>query len=77
MKKKKNMKTIDKIYLVVLLVTGILLVTSLASCKSTKSGCDAYGSLNERKNYTIKVEHCHIEEENYCYYTLDTIFKNN
>ena len=22
----------------------------------------------------VKVDHCHIEEENYCYYSVDTIF---
>ena len=47
------------------LIIGLVI---LVSCKSTKhTDCDAYGYN------TIKVEHCHIEEESYCYYTVDTI----
>lgn len=54
----------------------IFIVFMAQSCKTTKSGCDAYGSNNEIKNDTtiVKVEHCHIEEESYCYYSVDTIF---
>lgn len=69
------MKVIDKIYLVLLIITAILMFFSISSCKSTKSGCDAYGNTNEIKSYTIKIEHCHIEKEKYCYYTLDTIIE--
>ena len=46
------------------LIIGLIL---LSSCKTPKTNCDAYSS------YEIKVEHCHIDEENYCYYTVDTI----
>ena len=46
------------------LIIGLVL---LSSCKTSKTNCDAYSS------YEIKVEHCHIEEESYCYYTVDTI----
>jgi hypothetical protein len=53
------------------LIVGLLL---LISCKSSKSGCDAYGSnIMKSDSIKIKVEHCHIEEENYCYYSIDTI----
>jgi hypothetical protein len=53
------------------LIVGLLLLTS---CKSSKSGCDAYGSNTMKSDsIKIKVEHCHIEEENYCYYSIDTI----
>ncbi len=45
------------------LILGLILLTG---CKSSKQSCDAY-------SYEIKVEHCHIDEENYCYYTVDTI----
>ena len=45
------------------LILGLILLTG---CKSSKQSCDAY-------SYEIKVEHCHIEEESYCYYTVDTI----
>ena len=43
-----------------------LLMTMLSGCKTSKTSCDAY-------SYEIKVEHCHIDEENYCYYSVDTI----
>jgi hypothetical protein len=46
-----------------ILIVGIILLTS---CKTSKTSCDAY-------SYEIKVEHCHIEEESYCYYSVDTI----
>jgi hypothetical protein len=45
------------------LIIGVIL---LASCKTSKSNCDAY-------SYEIKVEHCHIDEELYCFYSVDTI----
>jgi hypothetical protein len=45
------------------LIIGLIVLTG---CKTSKIDCDAY-------SYEIKVEHCHIEEENYCYYTIDTI----
>jgi hypothetical protein len=45
------------------LILGLILLTG---CKSSKQSCDAY-------SYEIKVEHCHIDEESYCYYTVDTI----
>ena len=46
----------------------------LVSCKSSKSGCDAYGNNTMKgDSIKIKIEHCHIEEENYCYYSIDTI----
>ena len=45
------------------LIIGLILLTG---CKSSKQSCDAY-------SYEIKVEHCHIDEESYCYYTVDTI----
>ena len=50
----------------------MLIYFLLTSCKSTKSGCDAYGYNTTKKN-SIKIEHCHIEEEKYCYYSIDTI----
>ena len=45
------------------LILGLILLTG---CKSSKQSCDAY-------SYEIKVEHCHIDEESYCYYAVDTI----
>jgi len=45
------------------LIVGLIL---LAGCKTSKTNCDAY-------SYEIKVEHCHIDEESYCYYSIDTI----
>ena len=49
---------------------------SLSSCKSTKSSCDAYGSNyeNRKDSVIVKVDHCHIDSENYCYYSVDTFF---
>ena len=44
----------------------LLLPFFLLSCKTSKTNCDAY-------SYEIKVEHCHIDEESYCYYSVDTI----
>jgi hypothetical protein len=46
------------------LIVGLILLTG---CKTSKTSCDAY-------SYEIKVEHCHIDEESYCYYSVDTIF---
>jgi hypothetical protein len=46
-----------------ILIVGIIILTS---CKTSKVDCDAY-------SYEIKVEHCHIDEESYCYYNIDTI----
>jgi hypothetical protein len=46
-----------------IIILGLVL---LSSCKTSKTSCDAY-------SYEIKVEHCHIEEESYCYYSVDTI----
>jgi hypothetical protein len=45
------------------LIVGFILLTG---CKTSKTNCDAY-------SYEIKVDHCHIEEESYCYYSVDTI----
>lgn len=46
------------------LILGLFLFTS---CKTSKhADCDAY-------SYEIKVEHCHIDEEQYCYYSIDTV----
>ena len=54
------------------LIYLVISVTTLIGCKSTKNtDCDAYGS------YRIKVEHCHIDEEQYCYYSVDTIRLTN
>ena len=44
----------------------ILLLIVTSSCKTSKPSCDAY-------SYEIKIEHCHIDEEQYCYYSVDTI----
>ena len=48
----------------------------LTSCKSTKTGCDAYGSNYniQKDSLVLKVNHCHIDSENYCYYSVDTFF---
>lgn len=46
-----------------ILIVGLTLLTG---CKTSKTNCDAY-------SYKIKVEHCHIDEESYCYYSIDTI----
>ena len=46
------------------LIVGLIL---LAGCKTSKTNCDAY-------SYENKVEHCHIDEESYCFYSVDTIF---
>jgi hypothetical protein len=64
----------NKIYLMVLLTT--IITATLSSCKSSKSGCDAYGNSRVINNDSmiVKVEHCHIEKENYCFYSVDTIF---
>jgi hypothetical protein len=69
------MKKLNKIYLMVLLAT-IIISTLLSSCKSSKSGCDAYGNSRviDNDSMIVKVEHCHIEKENYCFYSVDTIF---
>jgi hypothetical protein len=65
----------NKIYLMVLLAT-IIISATLSSCKSSKSGCDAYGNSRviDNDSMIVKVEHCHIEKENYCFYSVDTIF---
>ena len=65
----------NKIYLMVLLTT-IIISAILSSCKSSKSGCDAYGDSRviDNDSMIVKVEHCHIEKENYCFYSVDTIF---
>ena len=57
-------------------LTLMLTYLLLTSCKSTKSGCDAYGSNyeNQKDSFIVKVDHCHIDSENYCYYSVDTIF---
>jgi hypothetical protein len=47
-----------------------LLMSLLSGCKTSKTSCDAY-------SYEIKVEHCHIDEEQYCFYSVDTIFQKN
>jgi hypothetical protein len=54
------------------LIIGLI---SLVSCKSTKhTDCDAYGLYETEKESTVvKIEHCHIEEEQYCFYSIDTI----
>lgn len=54
----------------------MLLYILLTSCKSSKFGCDAYGSNFEiqEDSIIVKVNHCHIEKENYCFYSVDTIF---
>lgn len=63
------------IYLTIKLILIMVYVT-LSSCKSSKSGCDAYGSNYELKTDStiVKVQHCHIPKESYCYYTTDTIY---
>ena len=65
----------NKIYLMVLLAT-IIISATLLSCKSSQSGCDAYGDSRviDNDSMIVKVEHCHIEKENYCFYSVDTIF---
>jgi len=50
------------------------LVVILMSCKTSKANCDAYSLYETQKDSTIvKVEHCHIEQEQYCFYSIDTI----
>ena len=61
------MKLTDKLYLIFVACSLIALATFLSGCKSSKhAGCDAY-------SYEIKVEHCHIDEKQYCFYSVDTI----
>jgi len=56
------------------LIYSLGLVVILMSCKTSKSNCDAYGSYEIQKGSTIiKVDHCHIEQEQYCFYSIDTI----
>ena len=53
------------------LIIGLIV---LSSCKTSKTDCDAYGSYELKKDSTIvKIEHCHIEEEQYCFYSVDTL----
>ena len=53
------------------LIIGLI---ALSSCKTSKTDCDAYGSYTLKKDSTIvKIEHCHIEEEQYCFYSVDTL----
>lgn len=72
----KIMKSLNKIYLFIVLLVASVFVLILSSCKSSKSGCDAYGSLQNKDSLVVKVEHFHIDEENYCFYSVDTIHIN-
>ena len=54
-------------------IVGLLLLTG---CKTSKhADCDAYSDtyLIRKDSMIVKVEHCHIEEEHYCHYNIDTI----
>ena len=55
------------------LIIGLII---LSSCKTSKSNCDAYSDsyLIRTDSTIVKVYHCHIEEENYCQYSVDTFF---
>ena len=56
------------------LIYSLGLIVILMSCKTSKANCDAYSSYKIQKDSTIvKVEHCHIEQEQYCFYLIDTI----
>ncbi len=55
------------------LIIGLILLTS---CKTSKhTDCDAYSDtyLIREDSMIVKVYHCHIEEENYCQYSVDTM----
>ena len=53
------------------LIIGLIVLTS---CKTSKTNCDAYGSYEIQNGPTIiKADHCHIESEQYCFYSIDTI----
>lgn len=67
--------TKEKIILASVKITVFMVYLLLSSCKSTKSTCDAYGSNHKIKQDSIilNVEHCHIEDEKYCFYNIDTI----
>ena len=70
------MKLSDKIYLVFIALTIIVMTTFLTGCKSSKhADCDAYSDtyLIRTDSMIVKVEHCHIQEKNYCFYDIDTI----
>ena len=50
------------------------IVVILMSCKTSKAGCDAYSSYDTQKDSTIvKANHRHIEQEKYCFYSIETI----
>lgn len=54
------------------LILGLVL---FVSCKSTKPGCDSYGETRSIKtdSMIVNIEHYHLDEENYCFYKIDTI----
>ena len=54
------------------------LFSGLTSCKSSKHvDCDAYGDIKilNTDSTLVKIEHCHIDKEHYCYYSIDTLKK--
>ena len=70
--------TKEKIILAMVKLLIIMTYVLLSGCKTSETNCDAYGHLGqvERDSIMIQVEHCHIEEENYCFYSIDTIRLN-
>jgi hypothetical protein len=54
------------------LILGLVLLTG---CRTSKTNCDAYGNAYfiRTDSMIVVVDHCHIDEESYCYYTVDTI----
>jgi len=67
--------TKEKIIYAMLKISILITYVLLTGCKTSKDNCDAYGKIDQvsKDSITIQVEHCHIEEENYCFYSIDTI----
>lgn len=65
LKKYFNMKKL-------LIIAPLLMI----GCKSYQTRCDGYNDeyLIRSDSMIIKVEHCHIEKENYCHYNIDTMY---
>lgn len=70
------MEKMNKFYLTFVVTSVIMMTTFLIGCGASKNaGCDAYSDsyIIRTDSTVIKVSHCHINEERYCFYTVDTI----
>lgn len=55
------MRTAKKIDLMILIVFIVTVLMLLASCKSSKTDCDAYGYIIDQDTVTIVTEHVNFE----------------